>query len=60
MHPRSESYRSLEALCRHQAAITATPATKLELLQMAREYKALAEGLDQQSTAPTNFSLEPK
>lgn len=49
MNPRSESYRSLGKLCRHQAAITTTPAAKLELLQMASEYKALADWLDRQS-----------
>jgi hypothetical protein len=48
MCPRSESYRLLEALCRTQAAITATPAAKLELLKMAEEYKKLADWLDSQ------------
>jgi hypothetical protein len=48
MPSRSETYRSLETLCRNQAALTTTPAAKLELLQMAREYKALADWLDRQ------------
>jgi hypothetical protein len=43
MHrPRNSSYRSLEELCRQQAALSTTPAAREELESMAREYAALA------------------
>lgn len=42
------SYRSLEALCRAQAAITSCPETRRELERMALEYKASADLLDGQ------------
>ena len=47
-HPESKSYRSLELLCRTEAAISSTPATKMELERMAQEYKRLADWLDRQ------------
>ena len=37
------SYRSLELLCRKQAALSATPGTRKALEGMALEYKRLAE-----------------
>jgi hypothetical protein len=43
-----ESYRSLEALCRLQAATSATPLARKELERMAHEYKRLADWLDRQ------------
>jgi hypothetical protein len=42
------SYRSLEALCRAQAAMTSSPDARRELERMAREYKASADWLDWQ------------
>jgi hypothetical protein len=45
------SYRSLELLCRQQAALSATPDTRKELERMAREYAALADRLDHLNTA---------
>jgi hypothetical protein len=44
----NSSYRSLEALCRAQAAITSCPDTRRELERMAIEYKASADWLDWQ------------
>lgn len=39
-------YRTLERDCRLQAAITGHKETREELEKMAREYKALADGLE--------------
>ena len=47
-YPVDRSYRSLELLCRKQAAMSSTPATRKELERMAQEYKLLADGLDLQ------------
>jgi len=47
-HQLNESYRSLELLCREQAAISSTPAARIELERMALEYKRLADWLDHQ------------
>jgi hypothetical protein len=43
------SYRSLEALCRAQAAIASCPEARRELERMALEYKASADRLDRQT-----------
>jgi hypothetical protein len=49
MHPAPNfSYRSLELLCRQQAALAATASTRRELECMALEYKELADRLDRQ------------
>ena len=45
---RNEYYRSLELLCRQQAAISTTPGAKEELERLAREYAMLADWLDRQ------------
>jgi len=45
-HLSNESYRSLELVCRQQAAIAATPETRTELERMALEYKRLADWLE--------------
>jgi len=42
------SYRSLELLCRHQAAVACTPETRRELEIMAVEYQRLADSQDRQ------------
>jgi len=47
-HPRNATYRSLEKLCRQQAALSATPAAREELESMAREYAALARRQEHQ------------
>jgi uncharacterized lipoprotein YmbA len=47
-HLVSESYRSLELLCRQQAALSSTTDARLELEAMAREYAAMADWLEQQ------------
>jgi hypothetical protein len=47
-HLSNDSYRSLELLCRQQAAIAATPETRTELERMALEYKRLADWLERQ------------
>jgi len=51
-HLANESYRSLELLCRKQAAISSSPSTRKELERMALEYKRLADWLDHQSPDP--------
>ena len=51
-HLTIESYRSLELLCRTQAAISAMPATRIELERMALEYKRLADWLEDQAPEP--------
>jgi hypothetical protein len=46
--PKNQSYRSLELLCRKQAALTATPETRKALEAMAHEYKLLTDCLQHQ------------
>jgi len=46
----NRSYRSLEALCRAQAAIASCPEARRELERMALEYKASADRLDRQTS----------
>jgi hypothetical protein len=46
--PKCESYRSLELLCRSQAAMSTTPETRTELERMALEYKRMADWLERQ------------
>ena len=48
MSRKIESYRSLELLCRQQAAISTTPGAKEELERLAREYAMLADWLHRQ------------
>jgi hypothetical protein len=50
-HP-SLSYRSLELLCRKQAALSSTKATRMALEEMAAEYRRLAEWLERQQSGP--------
>ena len=45
----NESYRSLERVCRQQAAISTTPAAREELERMAEQYKRLADWVERQS-----------
>jgi hypothetical protein len=47
-HLANSSYRSLELLCREQAAVASTAATKRELECMALEYQRLADWQDRQ------------
>jgi hypothetical protein len=47
-HPECEPYRSLELLCRQQAALSSTPGTRKELERMALEYKVLADWLERE------------
>jgi hypothetical protein len=42
-HLQNFSYRSLERLCRLQAALSSTRATRQELERMASEYAAMAD-----------------
>jgi hypothetical protein len=44
----NESYRSLELICRQQAALSTTSGARQELEVMAREYAAMADWLMQQ------------
>ncbi len=46
------SYRSLEHLCRRQAALSAREDTKKVLQEMAREYQQIADYVERQQ--PTN------
>jgi hypothetical protein len=46
--PTADHYRSLELLCRQQAKLSATPATRNELERMAQEYKELADWHERQ------------
>jgi hypothetical protein len=46
-HP-SLSYRSLELLCRKQAALSSNKATRMALEEMAAEYRSLADWLERQ------------
>jgi hypothetical protein len=45
---RDFSYRSLELLCRRQAALSSSEETRKELEIMAREYAVLADRADRQ------------
>jgi len=47
-HPHA-SYRSLELLCRNQAALASTKETKSALEAMAAEYRRLADWAERQS-----------
>jgi len=47
-HAADFSYRSLERLCRKQAAITSCADTRRELERMALEYQRLADWQDRQ------------
>jgi hypothetical protein len=44
----TESYRSLELICRQQAMLSSSPHTRKELERMALEYKRLADLLEHQ------------
>jgi hypothetical protein len=44
------SYRSLELMCRRQAALSSSEETRKELEIMAGEYAALADRADRQRT----------
>lgn len=46
--PQNEFYRSLELLCREQAALSATSGARKELEAMAREYAAMADWLERE------------
>lgn len=45
------SYRSLELLCRNQAALSSREETKKVLEEMAREYQQIADLVDRQQVA---------
>ena len=45
----NESYRSLELMCRAQAALSSSSAARKELEAMAREYAAMADWVEQQA-----------
>jgi hypothetical protein len=49
-HLADSSYRSLELLCREQAALASTADIRRELERMAIEYKRLADWQDRQRT----------
>ena len=49
---RNFSYRSLELLCRKQAALASSEETRRELEIMAGEYAVLADRSDRQRTEP--------
>jgi len=49
---RNFSYRSLELLCRKQAALASSEETRRELEIMAGEYAVLADHADRQRTEP--------
>jgi len=50
MHPLvKESYRSLELMCRAQAALSSTAGAREELEAMAREYALMADWVERQS-----------
>jgi hypothetical protein len=58
MHHQSKYYyRSLELLCRKQAALSSTSATRKELERMAVEYQRIADWLEQQR-APAGAAQE--
>ena len=46
-HYQNAHYRSLELLCRQQAALSRTPETRKELERMALEYQRMADWLEQ-------------
>jgi hypothetical protein len=46
--PTTNSYRSLESLCREQARLAAIPEARNELERMALEYKQLADWQERQ------------
>ena len=46
-HHQNVHYRSLELICRQQAALSLTPETRKELERMALEYRRIADWLDQ-------------
>jgi hypothetical protein len=48
MSLRNESYRSLELMCRQQAALSSSSAARQELEDMAREYAAMADWIERQ------------
>jgi hypothetical protein len=48
-HPPRESYRSLELVCRNQAALASSKETKIALEAMAAEYRKLADWVERQS-----------
>jgi hypothetical protein len=47
---RNFSYRSLESLCRRQAALSSSEEARRELEVMAREYADLADRADRERT----------
>jgi hypothetical protein len=49
--PTSFSYRSLERLCRKQAALASTKETRVALEAMAAEYRKQAERLENEQPA---------
>jgi len=53
----NESYRSLELLCRHQAKLASTPATREALEDMALEYKRLADWQDRKQIDSSEAAL---
>ena len=59
MHQQDDSYRSLERLCRGQAAIATTPGARLALERMALEYKGMADWLEQQWPEPEQPAKTP-
>jgi len=48
----ANAYRLLELLCRQQARLSATPATRAELERMALEYKQLADWQEHERPKP--------
>jgi hypothetical protein len=48
-HNSPASYRSLELLCRNQAALASTKETKTALEAMAAEYRKLADWAERQA-----------
>jgi hypothetical protein len=48
-HLQNASYRSLELLCRKQAALSSTKEAKSALEVMAAEYRKLADWVERQS-----------
>jgi hypothetical protein len=55
----NESYRSLESLCRKQAALSLTSGARQELEAMAREYAAMADWLMRQSPQESQDEAPP-
>ncbi len=54
----NESYRSLELLCRQQAALSFTSGARQELEAMAREYAAMADWLVRQSVEQSEMPAD--